>query len=173
MTTETTGILEIKQSPLAMLGLIALGIVLTAMCAAIAFHRTLGIPASSFHEFVGYLGAPFFALCTGVGFWRLLTVRGPVVTITPEGIRDTRVAAEMIPWPAVRGISTWQYRRQKIMVLALDPAAEASLTLTRVARWSRGPNRALGADGLCIAVTGLNITYDALLQTCTAHIQDR
>jgi hypothetical protein len=81
----------------------------------------------------------------------LLSVSGPVVTVTPEGIRDTRVAAEVIPWSAITGISTWQYRGQKIMVLAVDPATESGLTLTRIARWSRGANRALGADGLCIA----------------------
>jgi hypothetical protein len=49
---------------------------------------------------------------------------------------------------------------------AIDPAVERKLTLTRMARWSRGPNRALGADGLCIATTGLKIDYPALLSIC-------
>jgi hypothetical protein len=173
VNAETAGIVEVRQSPLAMLGLIVVGFVLIALCAAMAFHRTLGMPASGFEEFVGYVGVVFFGLCTGVGLWRMLSVRGPVVTITPEGIRDTRVAAEVIPWSAITGISTWQYRRQKIMVLAMDPVAESRLSLTRMARWSREPNRALGADGLCIAVTGLNIKYDALLRTCLAYAQSR
>ena len=173
MSVEATGFVEIKQSPLRMLGLIAIGIVLTALCSGIAFHLFPDLHASLYQEFMAYVGVIFFGLCTIIGLWRLLSVSGPVVTITPEGIRDTRVAAEVIPWSAITGISTWQYRGQKIMVLAVDPATESGLTLTRIARWSRGANRALGADGLCITAAGLSINYDTLLQTCMAHAQNR
>ena len=173
MSVEATGFVEIKQSPLRMLGLIAIGIVLTALCVGIAFHLFPDLHASLYQEFMAYVGVVFFGLCTIIGLWRLLSVSGPVVTITPGGIRDTRVAAEVIPWSAITGISTWQYRGQKIMVLAVDPATESGLTLTRIARWSRGANRALGADGLCIAATGLSIKYDGLLQACMAHVQNR
>jgi hypothetical protein len=38
------------------------------------------------------------------------------------------------------------------------------LGLTWVARWTRAANRLLGIDGLCIAVSGLKIDYDTLLQ---------
>jgi len=169
MIAKTTDVVEIRQSPLKMLALIAIGIVLTAACAGIAFHRALGIAATSYQEFVGYVGLIFFGLCVALSLWRLFSVRGPVITISSDGIRDTRVAAEVVPWSAIRGISTWHYRRQKMMVLALDPAVESRLTLTRLARWSREPNRALGADGLCIAATGLDISYDTLLQTALAH----
>jgi hypothetical protein len=173
MSVEATGIVEIKQSPLRMLGLIAIGIVLTALCVGIAFHLFPDLQASLYQEFMAYVGVVFFSLCTIIGLWRLLSVSGPVVTITPEGIRDTRVAAQVIPWSAITGISTWQYRGQKIMVLAVDPATESGLTLTRIARWSRGANRALGADGLCITAAGLSIKYDALLQTCMAYVRNR
>ena len=61
----------------------------------------------------------FFSLCTIVGLWRLIAARGPVVTISPDGIRDTRVAAEFIPWNAVTAISTWKFRGQEAMVLAV------------------------------------------------------
>jgi hypothetical protein len=173
MSVEATGFVEIKQSPLRMLGLIAIGIVLTALCVGIAFHLFPDLHASLYQEFMAYVGVAFFGLCTIIGLWRLLSVSGPVVTITPEGIRDTRVAAEVIPWSAITGISTWQYRGQKIMVLAVDPATESGLTLTRIGRWSRGANRALGADGLCITAAGLSINCDTLLQTCMAHAQNR
>jgi hypothetical protein len=82
--------------------------------------------------------------------WRAFTTHGAVVAITPEGIRDGRVAAELIAWSAVSDIAIWENRAQPVMVLAVDPAVEAGLTLTRVARWTRGANRALGADGLCV-----------------------
>jgi hypothetical protein len=55
------------------------------------------------------------------------------------------------------------------MVLDVDPAFESRLTLTAIARWTRGPNRATGADGLCITALGLKIDYDTLLTTATAY----
>ena len=103
--------------------------------------------------------------------WTLLTARGPVVTITPEGIRDTRIAADVIPWSAVQGITTWEHRRQKILVFDVDPAVESRLALSRIARWSRDTNRALGADGLCVSAQGLAIDHDTLLNTSLAYAQ--
>jgi hypothetical protein len=64
-----------------------------------------------------------FAGTTSVLLWRVFTIRGPVVTITPEGIRDVRVLAELIPWNAINDIAIWDRRE---MVPAVDPAAEAA-----------------------------------------------
>jgi hypothetical protein len=173
MNVNSQAVLEIRQSPWRMIGLIVAGVVLTALSAGIAFDLLPDLHASSYQELVSYVGVVLFALCTAIAVWRLLSVRGPVVTVTPEGIRDTRIAAELIPWGAVARISTWQYRGQRILVLAVDPAVERRLTLTRLARWSRRANRALGANGLCIAVAGLDIGFDALLAACTRCAQPR
>jgi hypothetical protein len=54
------------------------------------------------------------------------------------------------------------------MVLMVDPAVEAGLHLTRMARWSRNANRALGADGLCVGSNDLKIGFDRLLSTSLA-----
>ena len=170
MATTPADIVEIEMSPLRMLGMLVLGVVMTIGCAAIALRWIRDVTPGSFMEFVGYAGTLFFGLCTCVALWRILTARGPVVTITPEGIRDTRVAAEFIPWRGVLGISTWQHRGQKVMVLAVDPTIESELTLTKIAKWSRGPNRALGINGLCVTAQGLTIGYDALLRTCLQHV---
>jgi len=40
---------------------------------------------------------------------------------------------------------------------------------SRIARWSRGANRALGADGLCVAAQGLTIKFDSLLALSMAY----
>ena len=158
--------LEIRQSPWRMLGLIGLGVVMTTGSAAIALRRLPGIAPGSFHEFVGYAGTALFSLATVVATWRLLAERGAVITVSEDGIHDRRLSPNVIPWRAISGISTWQYRRQRMMVLAIDPAAEATLALTRMARWSRGPNRSLGIDGLCVATVGLATDYDTLLEEC-------
>src|SRR5262249_14816964 len=157
MTFDGSGTVEIRGSPIKLIGLVGLGALATAGAASLAFRWLPGIGAGSFAEFIGYCGLLFFGLCTAMAFWRLLKANQTVVTITPRGIKDVRVAAEIIPWSAVRNISTWEIRRQKIMVLDIDPATEQRLTLTRIARWSRGPNRALGADGLCVTPQGLKI----------------
>jgi hypothetical protein len=122
---------------------------------------------------LGYLGTAFFGLCTVVSLWRLLISSRPVITISPEGLHDTRVASAPIPWSDVTGISTWESFGVRTMVFAVKPAVEDGLGLTTVARWTRGVNRAIGADGLCISASGLKIDYDTLLQTCTdyAHIK--
>lgn len=170
MTVDTSRTIEIEYSPWKLVGLVAAGVALTAVSVVIAFEL---IPeaarASDFHKLAGYVGVPFFGLGTLIIAWRLLAVRGSVVTITPEGIRDTRVAAELIPWNAVRHISTWEYQRQKTMVLAIDPAVERRLTLTTIARSSRNVNRTLGADGLCITAAGLKIEYDTLFEIACAY----
>jgi hypothetical protein len=171
MTIDTSRTIEIAYSPWKMLGLLAAGVVLTALSVVIAFELVPGVHAraSDFHKLAAYVGMPFFGLCSIIAAWRLATQRGPAVTITPAGIRDVRVAAEPIPWSAVRGISTWQFQRQKIMVLAVDPAVERALTLTAIARSTRAMNARLGADGLCIAATGLKIAYDTLFETACAY----
>jgi hypothetical protein len=162
MTTDTSRTLEIESSPAKLLRLVGIGVLMTAVAVTVTLlpdvpyiGRVVG----------GYFGILFFGLCTGAALWRLLTASGPVVTISPEGIRDTRIAAAIIPWRAVTGISTWQYRGQKLMVLAMKPGIEDQLGLTLAVRWSRGANRAFGADGLCVTAAGLKIDYDTLLRT--------
>jgi hypothetical protein len=172
VNVEAQRVLEISQSPWRMIRLAVVGVALTALSASIAFRLLPNLQPDLFQQFIGYVGIVFFGLCTGILVWRLLTVRGAVVTITPEGIRDTRIAPELIPWSAITGVSTWQHRGQKVLVLAVDSAVQNRLTLTRIARWSRETNRAFGIYGLCIAATGLNINYDALLQTCLRYVKN-
>jgi hypothetical protein len=166
------GVLEISRSPWRTVGLMAAGLLLTALSASVAFHLLPDRRAGLYEQFISYVLVALFAQWTFIIAWRSLTVGGAVVTVTPEGIRDTRVAAELIPWTAIERISTWQHRGPKVLVLAVDPEVERGLSLTRMACWSRKVNRALGADGLCIEVRGLSIGYDKLLQTCMAYAQN-
>jgi hypothetical protein len=168
--SDASRIVEIESSPAKMLGLFGLGVLMTAGAVAIAVPLLPGLQPNALMQVFGYSGGVFFGFCTAVAGWRLLTTRGPVVTITPDGIRDTRVAAEFIPWSAVHRISTWEVTGQKVMVLAVDEAVEGRLTLTSVARWSRGANRALGADGLCITAQGLKIAYPTLFKISVDHL---
>lgn len=164
MSTNETDIIEIRISPLRTLALIGASVVLTAFGAAIAFDVFLGEPVGIVYRAIGVVGVLFFGFGTIAWLWRQLGSRGPVLTISPEGIRDTRIAPEVIPWPAIRRIFTWEYSGQRILVLDVDPAVERTLHLSTIARWTRGANRKLGADGLCIATHGLKINHDELFE---------
>jgi hypothetical protein len=167
--TDTSRTLIIESSPAKLFGLVGLGLLMTVCAIFVAFVPGVDL----FGKIVGgYFGIVFFGLCTCVAVSRLLKSPRTVITISPEGICDRRVAAALIPWSAVTRISTWSYRgRNRCVVLALKPGVEARLGLTRVARWTRGANRALGADGLCIMPAGLKVDYDTLLKLCQDYAQ--
>ncbi len=165
-TLEAT---EFKASPVKMLLLGLGGIAMTAVSALIAFRVFYGIEPGNLIELVGYVGVGFFGLCTVLIFWRTATLRGTVVKMTPQGISDVRVAPETIPWRAIRDISTWQSQGQEIMVLDVEPQTEASLSLSRIARWTRKANKALGADGLCVVAQGISATYNDLFEAANSY----
>jgi hypothetical protein len=169
MAIDTTRTVEIVAA-VGQMALMALGA--AAFTAGAAFMLVKGLAApGSFNELMMYLGVAFFGFCTVMIVWRMITGRGTVVTIGPEGIRDVRVADKTIPWSAISDIGTWTSNGQKIMVLAVSPEVEAELGLTRIAQWSRGANKALGADGLCVTAQGIKMGYDELLATTAAYAE--
>ncbi len=161
---------EISTSRAKLIALVIAAVAMTVASALIAFRL---LPSSQFFsgsyvQPVGYVGMAFFGLGTLLLLWRLSTAHGVVVTMDAEGIRDTRISDKVIPWSAVRNISTWQRQSQRVMILAVDPQFERQLNLSRFARMARQASRALGADGLSIGANDLKIGYDALFDTATA-----
>jgi hypothetical protein len=166
MSTDTTRTIEFDASPTRLLTLLAFSGMSTAIAAALAFRLLPNLPNDPTVVSAGYTGLVFFTFCAAVAVWRLLAQRGPVVTVSPAGLRDVRVAAEPIPWRAIKSISTMQMQRQTVLLIAIDPTDEARLTLTRVARWMRTANRAHGVDGLVVSAHGLKVGYPTLFYTC-------
>lgn len=156
MPSDPSQVIEIENSPrelLAMGGIAAGGTVL--------FAGMVLWPNIYLQVFFCF-AAVAFGFMTIVILRQLLTVRGPVVTITPDGIRDIRVAAEFIPWTAVRKIR--MDNESMVTVLVIDPAVEQRLTLTTSARWRRAVSRRLRGGGLIITASGLKIGYHALFR---------
>jgi hypothetical protein len=166
MSTDTTRTIEFHASPARLLTLLAFSGMSTAIAATLAFRLFPNMPDDPTAVSAGYSGIVFFSFCAAVAIWRLLAQRGPVVMVSPAGLRDVRVAAEPIPWRAIKSISTTQLQRQMVLLIAIDPADEARLTLTRVARWMRSANRAHGVDGLVVSAHGLKVGYPTLFYTC-------
>jgi len=166
MSTDTSRTIEFYASPTRQLTLLAFSGFSLAIAAALALRLLPGLPNDPAAVSAGTTGVVLFSFCAAVAIWRLWAQRGPIVTLSPAGLRDVRVAADVIPWRAIKGISTWQMQRQMVLVLAIDPAEEARLTLTRVAQWMRTANRRLGADGLVVSAHGLKVGYPTLFYAC-------
>lgn len=164
--TDTSATVEFHASPSRQLTLLVFSAMSTAIAAALAFRLFPNMPNDPATVSAGYTGIAFFGFCAAVAIWRLIATSGPVVTVSPQGLRDARVSAEPIPWSSIKSISTWQMQRQAVLVIKVDPATETRLPLTRVARWTRNAARSLGADGLVISSQGLKVGYPTLYYTC-------
>lgn len=173
MAAVKAGVLEIEGSKGRLALLVLGGILMTAGSLwVLTLDRSSAISVNSLKAMIaGYVGAPFFGLCTLVALYRLLTAARTVVTIGPTGITDSRVAAREIPWAAVENVGTWVYRGQKVIVLKVPQVVEDGLELTRMARMTRRANAALGADGLCITAQGLKMNFQSLYDAILAHLR--
>jgi hypothetical protein len=167
--SQTEQVLEIQGSPAKLLGLLALGILMTGACALIVLGY-IPVAAGSLRQFLAWVGLVFFALMTIIIVSRLRRVSDTVVTLSPEGIVDTRVAERVIPWAAIQNVGVWELQKQKVIVLKVPAEVEGSIQMTRMARFTRGPNKSLGADGLSITAAGLKISHDKLLEAVLAHV---
>lgn len=162
---DTNRNIEIRISPWRMIGVITVSIAFVLLSLFIA-------PAHGFiGRVIGGFGIVFFGFIALIAVWRLLALRGPIVSISPVGIRDVRLTGAVVPWSAIRNVSTWSAYSQPAIVLGVDPAYERALKLTALARLTRPLNAAIGADGLCIASQGLVMDHEALLQTITEYWQ--
>ena len=119
-----------------------------------------------------YLSAVFFGLLAIGVLWRTIAQRGTIVTLSPDGISDKRLASKTIPWDVVEDVFIWTNRGQRVMVLQVAPEVEGTLGLTRIAKMTRKTNAALGADGLCVTATGLDVRHDDLLAMTIAYLID-
>ena len=88
---------------------------------------------------------------------------GPVITLSPQGIRDTRIAAETIPWPAITNVSTLNYRYSRSVAVSVAAATEARLTFPLPFRYTRVINRAFGYDEIPIGANGVKTDFETLM----------
>ena len=128
-------------------------------------------PSNLSLKIIGSLSILFFGAMTCLIVWRLLTQRGPVITLTPQGFHDIRVTKSAVPWSAVDAIGTWSSQGQASVIVRLKPGEEQKLELTTIARMTRKANAALGADGLAVTAQGTKISHDALLSAIIGYCE--
>ncbi len=154
-------IVSIKSSRLKLAGLGLLAIVMTGVSAALAFGGAF--PFVSVASIAGYAGTLIFGFASVYTIIKIFGPQSPVITVSLEGIFDTRLAKAIIKWSDIQNVTVWEMQEQPVIVLQVAPETEASIGLTRAARWTRKANKMLGADGLCVTASGLLTTHDELL----------
>lgn len=154
--------LEIFTAPGRLIALVAGAVALigASLFVALGFGDA---PQGSFLRFVGWLGVVFFGGCLLLILRQLLFLRGPVVVMDRQGLLDRRLSRDPVPWRQITDLGLWQTNGQQVIVLTVPPKTEAAIGLSRIARMSRGMNARLGADGLCVAATGLTTPPGELL----------
>ncbi len=155
---DATHDLEINPCRTSLRLLVAAGFAMTLLSASLAFDLWEGL--GNYDTTVGYAGVVVFALLTGRLIWMLPAERGPVVIVTPYGIRDLRIGNEFLLWDSIAEISAEDDRGHKVIVLTPTPALLRQLTCIRAA------SRGVQADRIRIRFEGLATDFDTLLRAC-------
>jgi hypothetical protein len=112
-------------------------------------------------QLIGW-AAIIFGLGCAIPLTRLALAEDPIVTVGPLGVRDTRISPDWIPWAAITGLSAASWPPPPFLLLHVDPAFEATMSLTRRARRARPVNAAMGWDGHVIRDAALEDDLEAL-----------
>ncbi len=91
-------------------------------------------------------------------------VKGPVVTLTPEGLRDRRVADAFIPWSAVQMIQPQRNIGSRSLMVTVDPGTHERLGLA--AQSGKLPSELIQIRG-----DGLKVPFGTLRDACMGFAQ--
>ncbi|WP_354123545.1 STM3941 family protein [Bradyrhizobium sp. LA6.10] len=159
---DATHDLEISPCTTQLRLLVAAGFALTLFSATLAFDWWDGL--GDYDTTVGYAGVVLFGLVTGRLIWLLPAERGPVVIVTPYGIRDLRIGNEFLLWDSIAEVSTEEGRGHKAIVLTLTPALQRQLcTISTLAPRAQNERQ---NERIVIPSEGLATDFDTLLRAC-------
>lgn len=96
--------------------------------------------------------------------WQYKPMNGPVVTLTPEGVRDTRVADAFIPWSAVQMIQPQRNIGSRSLILTVDPGTHEGMGLA--AQSGKLPSELIQIRG-----DGLKVPFGTLRDACMDFAQ--
>jgi len=134
---------------------ITTSIVLAAFCGIVAMGF---FPAGAFAdavESIAYVGMLLFGLCILGGVLWMARFK-PVIEVTTDGLRDRRLAPEIIPWTGIARVTVTDTRRRKQLQLTIDLAVADRMKRTRAQA-----NRMKGRD-VTISMNGLSGSFDDL-----------
>ena len=154
--------LEIRPCKTQLRLLVAAGFAMTLLSVTLVLDWWDGL--GDYNTMVGYAGILVFTLTTIRLIWMLPAERGPVVIVTPYGIRDLRIGNEFLLWDSIAKISAEERRGRKMIVLTPTPALQRQLCAIR------GLARCAQADWqngrIVIRSDGLATDFETLLRAC-------
>ena len=149
--------LEIGQRATRLRLLVAAGFAMTLLSASLAFDWWDGL--GEYDTAMGYAGVAVFGLITLRLIWLLPTERGPVVIVTPYGIRELRIGNEFLLWDLIEAVSAEECHGHKVIVLTPTPALQRQLSCIRAV--ARGQNHRI-----VICTESLATDFETLLRAC-------
>src|SRR5215213_9330699 len=111
---------------------------------------------------IGFLVVTILMTAASAAVARLFK-RGPILEISPQGLRDKRIAPELIGWEQVTFLKVIKADRQRYVAFKLRPVHMAQLSIPlwrRAAAQFSGPRK---WDGLTIAASGLDGSIDDII----------
>ncbi|MBP1873806.1 hypothetical protein J2Z19_003525 [Ensifer adhaerens] len=95
----------------------------------------LGKSESFFAKLLSILGGVTCCAAMLIVLWRTLTLRGHLVTLSPAGIRDLRIAPDFIPWSTIARVEVisamhTRWLELKIYAGALPPNLDRAMAPT-------------------------------------------
>jgi hypothetical protein len=164
--TDAAHDLEINRCATRLRLQVAAGFAMTLLSASLAFQWWDGL--GDYDTTVGYAGVAVFGLITSRLIWMLPAERGPVVIVTPYGIRDLRIGNEFLLWDSIAEVSTEERRGHRMIVLTPTPALRRQLGCIRAKNRAkdRAMSRGVQDDRVIICPDGLATDFDTLLSAC-------
>ncbi len=134
------------------------------------------IDGSSSTRVIGGVLFVALGLLTIAGLYMALTQRGVLVTLSPEGIRDIRLAPEVIPWSQVHGLRSMDVRvfgfaATRYIAVDINRDFVQRLALRRGARVTDDTAAPPGSVTLDLQTFALSMPHDEVVTLAETHWQ--
>ncbi len=162
--------IEIEQSSSRMIQATLVSALLTVLMACLWILGLGSGPGAGRFIFYAGIFAIGLGLNTLMSAWRLLTVSGPVITLSRQGMRDTRISSDFIPWNAI----TWTREapelgrgavpKPTVLTMVIDKVIDMQLQKTQKSALQEIFGRFVGLKGYEFTSRGLKIELEELLK---------
>lgn len=115
-----------------------------------------------FQTLMGWVSVVFFGFCLAALVKRWFE-REEQVRIGRSGIRLARLAGRTILWSEITDVTTWSYKRQRMIVVRLRDPTRFRSDLPFAGALA-GINKALSAGDIQISLTGTDRSFDEAME---------
>lgn len=159
MPIDTSATVQFKRSGWKLFGFVLIGLVSLAIGIWLIRGGAVDGRYGEFSIVLGWISAPLFALCTLIPMGGLLFGEREPVTISPNGLLDTRLSSSEIPWSAIAGLSQWKRKRTSLICLDMTPESLEAIQLNHFARVVSWLNRPFTPSGIYVQSNDLDVTF--------------